>query len=247
MPDFSDPGHLPNLRPRRQPPHPSWLPRQRHGTTPQSIGRYPDYDVLDTADSWDEATRRVVLARLEEPGPFRVFNSAEQRTLRRFCNDVLAQDSEPRVPVAERIDERLADGVHDGFRHVGMPEDTLAWRLLLGGLDHAARARGADEFDAADWPTRRTILDALSQGDPDGILTGGPWPKLDVTAMWTTAMSAVLSVFYGHPWAWNEIGFGGPAYPRGFMRLGPVSVREPFEKPAAGAEDPVRIVDEEEL
>ncbi len=29
----------------------------------------------------------------------------------------------------------------------------------------------------------------------------------------------VLEVYYAHPWAWDEIGFGGPAYPRGYMRL----------------------------
>ncbi len=33
-------------------------------------------------------------------------------------------------------------------------------------------------------------------------------------------MRSVLSAFYSHPWAWNEIGFGGPAYPRGYARLG---------------------------
>ncbi len=25
--------------------------------------------------------------------------------------------------------------------------------------------------------------------------------------------------YYAHPWAWDEIGFGGPAYPRGYFRL----------------------------
>ncbi len=29
----------------------------------------------------------------------------------------------------------------------------------------------------------------------------------------------VVAVYYAHPWAWDEIGFGGPAYPRGYMRL----------------------------
>jgi hypothetical protein len=28
-----------------------------------------------------------------------------------------------------------------------------------------------------------------------------------------------VEIYYGHPWAWDEIGFGGPAYPRGYMRL----------------------------
>jgi len=58
-------------------------------------------------------------------------------------------------------------------------------------------------------------------------------------------MRAVLAAFYSHPWAWNEIGFGGPAYPRGYMRLGgpgtsAASVLEPFERPGAYAADPVR-------
>ena len=48
--------HLPHLRPDRRPPDKHWLPRQRRGVTPQMIGRYPDYDVLDAADTWDAAT-----------------------------------------------------------------------------------------------------------------------------------------------------------------------------------------------
>jgi hypothetical protein len=58
-------------------------------------------------------------------------------------------------------------------------------------------------------------------------------------------MRAALAAFYSHPWAWNEIGFGGPAYPRGFMRLGGTGAtagtgREPFERPGALDRDPVR-------
>jgi hypothetical protein len=28
-----------------------------------------------------------------------------------------------------------------------------------------------------------------------------------------------IEVYYAHPWAWDEIGFGGPAYPRAYIRL----------------------------
>jgi hypothetical protein len=59
-------------------------------------------------------------------------------------------------------------------------------------------------------------------------------------------MRAILAAFYSHPWAWNEIGFGGPAYPRGFMRLGQgAEGLEPFERPGATDEDPVRVIGEE--
>jgi hypothetical protein len=29
----------------------------------------------------------------------------------------------------------------------------------------------------------------------------------------------VVSSYYAHPVAWNEIGFGGPASPRGYVRM----------------------------
>ena len=68
---------------------------------------------------------------------------------------------------------------------------------------------------------------------PQGRLAGGSWEQLNVKRAWSVCMRMILAAFYSHPWAWNEIGFGGPAYPRGYMRLGPLSTLEPFEKPGA--------------
>jgi len=48
------------------------------------------------------------------------------------------------------------------------------------------------------------------------------------------------TAFYAHPSAWAEIGFPGPAYPRGYKNAG-VGKLEPFEVgDAQPAEDPVR-------
>jgi hypothetical protein len=208
------------------------------------IGRYPDYDVLDAVDTWDEATKAVVLPRLDPPGPLRFFTPAEEPTLRAFCDTVLAQDAEPRVPVAEFVDAKMADGRLDGYQYVDMPDDRDVWRLVLRGLDETAQGEhGAESFAAADEPTREAIVEAFS----NGALFGGAADELNVARAWSVVMRATLSGFYSHPWAWNEIGFGGPAYPRGFMRLGPTGVREPFEKPGATDEDPVRAVQEGRL
>ncbi|MEZ0382531.1 gluconate 2-dehydrogenase subunit 3 family protein [Mycobacterium sp. pW045] len=246
MADTSRPDHLPNLRADRQPPHPSWLPRQRRGTTPQMIGRYPDFDVLETQDSWDEATRKVVLARLEPPGPLRFFTAAEEPTLRAFCDIVLAQDKDPRVPVAEFVDAKLADGRLDGYQYADMPDDGDTWRLVLQGLDEAAKQRyGRASFADAEVPSQLALVEQFSRGG----LYGGAWSRLNESRAWSVCMRMALTAFYSHPWAWNEIGFGGPAYPRGYMRLGgpsgPASVREPFESRGAIDKDPVRLVQEE--
>lgn len=230
--------HLPNRRPDRQPPHPSWLPRQRRGTTPQMIGRYPDFDVLDTVETWDEATKGVVLARLEAPGPLRFFTRDEEPALRALCDACTAQDREPRVPVAETVDAKLADGKLDGFQYADMPDDRDTWRLVLAGLDETARDRDAAPFADIDDDTRHAIIDELSEG----TLSGGSWDRLNVSRAWSVCMRAILSGFYSHPWAWNEIGFGGPAYPRGFMRRGTLGSREPFETPGASSEDAAHVV-----
>jgi hypothetical protein len=205
------------------------------------IGRYPDYDVLANRDNWDEATRRVVEARLEPAGPLRFFTAQEEPTLRAFCDVVCDQDADPRVPVAEMVDDKLASGRLDGYRYADMPRDPDTWRLVLRGLDETAAERHEIEsFAACDTPSREAIVSALSKGE----LRGGAWDELDVSRAWSVCMRAVLAAFYSHPWAWNEIGFGGPAYPQGYMRLGPLSTLEPHERPGATAEDPVRVVQE---
>jgi hypothetical protein len=212
------------------------------------IGRYPDYNVLDTVDSWDEATKKVVLARLQPPGPLKFFTQDEEPCLRAFCDTVLVQDTEPRVPVAESIGDKLAAGRLEGYQYADMPDDRDTWRLVLRALDETSRDRyDTASFAAAEPATREAIIDQFAKAR----LEGETWARLNVKHAWSVCMQSVLSAFYSHPWAWNEIGFGGPAYPRGFMRLGgatgSAAVREPFETRGATDEDPVQVVEDGEL
>jgi hypothetical protein len=235
--DLRSPEHLPHLRSDGEPPHPSWLPRQRAGTSPQMIGRYPDYDVLANAHNWDEATRAVVQARLGDPPPMRFFTESERPTLCALCDVATAQDAEPRVPVAEMVDEKLAAGRLDGFRYSDMPPDPVTWRLVLRGLDETARARsGLESFAACATENQEAIFAEFVAAS----LHGGVWDELNVSRAFSVCLRAILAAFYSHPWAWNEIGYGGPAYPQGYMRLGPTSVLEPHERPGATSEDPAR-------
>ena len=241
MPDLTASHHLPNLRRDGEPPAPGWLPRQRRGTTPQMIGRYPDFDVFDNADQWDPATRRVIEERMQARGrALTFFGSEEEPTLRALCEVALAQSEEPRVPVAEMVDQKLAAGRLDGYQYADLPDDRDTWHLVLRGLDEAARLRQAGTaFAELKLPDREGLVRSFAEG----ALDGGTWERLDVKRAWSVCMRMMLSAFYSHPWAWSEIGFGGPAYPRGFMRLGPVGVRETFERPGATDEDAVQVAD----
>jgi hypothetical protein len=220
------------------PVDPRGLPRQRRGTTPQMIGRYPDYDVLEQAAHWDEATRAIVLKRVHDVPPIRWFTPDEVPTLRAFLDTVLAQDAEPRIPVLELIDAKLHTRSFDGFRYAGMPDDAQTWKVVAAGLD--ASADGS--FAWVDEERRLALCQAFSRGE----LSGPAWAPVDVQSAWKVVMRIALGCFYAHPWAWNEIGFGGPRYPRGYSRLGP-DHSEPDEARPAFDVDPVRDVAERGL
>jgi hypothetical protein len=230
---FRDPGHLPNKRPDGQPAPPERLPRQRRGITPQMHGRYPNYDVLEQAAHWDPVTRALVLGRVRQVPSLRFFGPAEAATLGAFCDVVLAQDSEPRVPVLAMVDAKLAAGRLDGFRYADMPEDPETWRRVARGLDEAAGGSFGGLRDEA----KRAIVQHFSEGG----LAGATWDSLPCTRAWSVVMRGVLSAFYSHPWAWNELGYGGPRYPRGYVRLA-TGQREPFVPGERFDVDPVTDV-----
>jgi hypothetical protein len=217
---FREPHHLPKRGGK-----PIDLPRQRRGTVPQGRGRYPDQDVLANASHWDAVTRELVRRRVEEVPSLRFFDAAEAEVLRAFLDVALAQDDEPRIPVLEMIDAKLAGGHGDGYRHADMPDDGETWRRVARHLRDDGFLAGDREAYTGRWH--------------DGNLS---WRDIDASKAWGVVMRHALAAFYSHPWAWNEIGFGGPAYPRGYMRMkvGDRVGRDPDEAPEAFDADPVR-------
>jgi Gluconate 2-dehydrogenase subunit 3 len=240
--DFREPHHLP--REGRDPADPAGLPRQRRGVTPQMHGRYPDYDVLEQAGHWDEATRRVVLDRVENVPPIRFFEPHEARTLEVFCDVVMHQDAEPKIAVLNYVDERLHEGRLDGYQYEGLPDDGETWRIVARELDEEARRLGLERFRDGDWEQCKEIVRRFAHGNLElGI---------DCKHAWAVVTRMILSAFYAHPWSWNEIGFGGPAYPRGYARfgsphLGVEAETEEWEGHEAFAVDPVTDVRERGL
>ena len=59
--------------------------------------------------------------------------------------------------------------------------------------------------------------------------------------MWSLWTRYACTAFYSHPAAWDEIGFAGPAYPRGYKNIG-IDKLEPFEvRDADPGDDPLRV------
>ncbi|MFN2607905.1 MAG: gluconate 2-dehydrogenase subunit 3 family protein [Acidimicrobiales bacterium] len=199
------------------------------GTTPGGGERFPGYDVVALSPTWDPVTAGVVLARLAPPPPLRFFDLAEEAVCRPLLDRLLAQDGEPRVPVFEAIDSRLAEDETDGWRYDDMPPDGDAWRASLAALADEARERFGTDFPALAVDDQKGLL--------EDVRTGHRWHGLAAARVWNLWMRYACSAFYAHPWAWNEIGYGGPAYPRGYENLG-LDRREHWEVPEVNARDP---------
>jgi hypothetical protein len=57
------------------------------------------------------------------------------------------------------------------------------------------------------------------------------WAWLPAQRFFTTVvLKEVVGEYYAHPAAWSEVGFGGAASPRGYVRLG-LNQRDPWEAP----------------
>jgi hypothetical protein len=226
-------------------PDPHDLPKQRKGITPQMVGRYPAYDVLSQTSHWDDVTRRIVLDRVENVPPIEFFTTDEARTLDAFCNVATAQDAEPRIAVLNYIDEKLNAGQRDGWRFFDLPDDDELWRLVARGLDAQARHHSYESFADAPLETQVGVVHRFSKGE----LHGGVWGQVNVSRAFSVVMRYVAQAFYSHPWAWNEIGFGGPAYPRGYGAFGSphLGEKESWEADESVHYDPVRDVRERGL
>ena len=200
------------------------------------VGRYPTFDVLSQASHWDEVTRRVVQDRVDNVPPIRFFNDEEAHTLGAFCDIATAQDAEPRIAVLNYIDEKLHAGKRDGWRYYDVPDDDELWRRVARGLDQEAAVYGS--FAGAPVEVQVGIVHRFSKAD----LHGGAWDTVNVARAFKVVMRYVAQAFYAHPWAWNEIGFGGPAYPRGYGAFGSphLGERESWEAEEAVHDDPVR-------
>jgi gluconate 2-dehydrogenase subunit 3-like protein len=203
--------------------------RQQSGRGP----RFPGFDVTGQAEHWDQVTQDLVLSRLEAPQ--RTFFNAQERVIARpLLNLLTGQQNDPRVPVLEMVEARLAARETDGWRYADMPEDGQAWTDTLSYLDEDSRARCDRPFAEAPEQDQLQLIQAVQD------LGSDDWHGLNAARVWSLWTRYACTALYAHPLAWNEIGFPGPAYPRGYKNAG-VDKLEPFEvRDTRPSGDPIR-------
>jgi len=216
-------------------------------------GYFPGYSTMAQQKSWDNTTRAIVSKRVENAGatPSLLFFTPEEAAIIGAIVDrLMPQDdrSESRtIPIVPFIDQRLHMNSLAGFRYEDMPPDQEAYRIGVKTIDEMARTRFQQPFVGLTVHRQELLLKSLHDGKPDP--EHETWNRLPVHRFFALLMEDCVTAYYSHPWAWDEIGFGGPAYPRGYMRL-ENGLPEPWEKDEQRYEwnapaDSVSVLDEE--
>lgn len=205
--------------------------------------RYPGYNVLNkrNSPSWNDQTREVIDARLSLAAEFyRFCNPAEWRALCAVCDQIIPQPPHrhSRVPIAAMIDDKLYTGKGDGYRDARLPEQGEAWRKGLSAIDAEAVVEGGKAFCELADEQQRTVLMKVQEGE----VSSPAWDEISPTLFFSKRLlHDIVAAYYAHPSSWSEIGFGGPASPRGYVRMN-FDRRDPWEAVEAtpGREDEAR-------
>ncbi len=192
------------------------------------VERYPGYDVADkrSTPSWNDATRDALDKRLAVHAGPRFLDAASFATLQALCDRILPQeDRASPVPLAAYVDEKLWLDKRAGFRNARMPPLREAWTRGLAALEAEAQGAYGRGFATLDPSSQDALIGKMAAGE----LHDDAWGDMPCTLFFTDrVMAEVPRAYYAHPAAWNEIGFGGPASPRGYVRLD-FDKRDPWE------------------
>jgi hypothetical protein len=183
-------------------------------------GYYPGFSTLAQQQYWDAKTRSVILDRVHNVPASHFFDAQQTQLLEAICARLVPQDDRDhahRVPIVPQIDRRLANGDGDGYQYEDMPPDPEAYLLGLRAIDESAQAAFDNAFLAATLSQQDELLRSLHDGKP--LVDHLAWRRMPVKRFWMLLLSDCVDAYYSHPYAWDEIGFGGPAYPRAYMRL----------------------------
>jgi hypothetical protein len=193
-------------------------------------GYYPGFSTLSQSPFWEDATRDVVEARVSDPPKRRFFTEEQWAFWTLVFSHLIPQTDrteDRQIPLIPPLDERLYLDKTVGYRYEDMPTDQEAYRLGIAAIDAEAQHQSGGSFTVLPYHQRELVLQTIAENRAEGARD--IWKCMSQKRFWQLIMQDATENYYSHPWAWDEIGFGGPAYPRAYMRL-ERGEPEPWEK-----------------
>jgi len=176
---------------------------------------YPSFNVMKEKDAWDDHTQSIVIARLTSALDYLFLTQQEAELLSVLCS-ILVDDSTADVLqyVISHIDQTLFSSIGESQRKAGVPPEKELIRQGLLNLDHSAKNAFALTFVELDRVMQKQLLQNISEAkEPLSIWTG-----ITQQAFFQKLLKLTIESYCSHPKIWSNIGYAGPAYPRGYIR-----------------------------
>lgn len=171
---------------------------------------------MDEEDAWDDHTQEIVQSRLSATPRHQALSRQEADLLGAICARLL-DDDKPAVLrfVLRHFDQTLHSSPGEGQRKAGVPEGKTLIRQGLRAVEQSAKAAHASSFAKLGSDQQRKLLEEIGAG------TARPqeaWAGVPQQPFFQKLLTLTVESYCSHPEVWSEIGYAGPAYPRGYVR-----------------------------
>lgn len=195
---------------------------------PEYKVHYPNFNVLHEKRHWDPHTREIVDQRLQTQSfyPYQFFTQQEADTLSQLCSILLDDQRYPIIAfVVHHFDSTLKASLGESQRKNGVPKQSILIREGLALLDWISNDHYSRIFTELEEKAQKQLINQLIHGN---LPLPTEQEKIPLDEFMNKIVSEAVSAYYSHPSIWSEIGYAGPAYPRGYVRS-ELGLTDPWE------------------
>ncbi|KRF13542.1 gluconate 2-dehydrogenase subunit 3 family protein [Paenibacillus sp. Soil787] len=177
---------------------------------------YPSYDVMNEVYEWDDHTQTIVTSRLKSIKSLHFLTGIEAVMVRRISS-LLVSDQTPEVLdfIISHIDQTLHQSLGEGQRKAGVPESPELIRSGLQAIEQGVQLLYGSSFITLDIDRQKQYLQMISECNAEPLEV---WNSIQQEPLFIKLLRLTVESYSSHPKVWSEIGYAGPAYPRGYVR-----------------------------
>jgi hypothetical protein len=180
------------------------------------LTRYPSFNVLDEKNEWDDHTQQIVTSRTQPIADYQFLNEQEVGILSCLCSLLVNDDSPDTLEfVIGHFDQTLYSSPGEGQRKVGVLAAPELIRKGLKAIEQSSQQKYFVPFTKLSTERQNQMIHDISaaRAEPTEV-----WNGMLQQALFEKLMRLTVEAYCSHPRVWSEIGYAGPAYPRGYVR-----------------------------
>ncbi|MED4017552.1 gluconate 2-dehydrogenase subunit 3 family protein [Sutcliffiella cohnii] len=187
---------------------------------------YEEYNVMDQFHEWDVITQRVIRNRLAA-SDVSFFTPEEQNTIIALYPIIFPSHlGDIGVNVLALLDQRMRENKINGYVKGTTLQKVDVIRTGLRYVATECYTQFHHPFSTLEKKLQISYVGQLVEN----IGSSEVWIKITPKLFFTTFTYEILKIIYADPSVWSDIGFGGPAFPRGYYTFG-FDQFDPWEAP----------------